>query len=798
MRSGGVARACVALVRYFLELWLGFCRPARLGPWLLASLLVSASGCQGAREPGPSGSLLAGKSPSRVLGVNHAASLTDGRAAFEGDDWETNLGARFDGEDASATYDLGADAPIRAIWFQGDHNDTYRFMVSRDGAVFEQLWDAPSVKAMGFRDRSTRSLDATARYLRVEPVRGDGRYAITEIAVYSEAPAVFPPELARRRGVPLEVMVRTKVLLTALASVLALLLAYRGAPWWWLAGVALLPLWAFADTVLVMLRAWPLEQRQVSIVRAASAAVAAAAVAREVFAPARFLAHRAAVHVALGASALVAVLAFYNLGQAQFWDSEHRASTPIHLLDLRQYYGTAKYFDELGYRNLYIADVAAYIEETPGATLDNLRDTPMRDLETHRITTVGDQRERIELIKQRFTPERWQQYKQDMRYFRDTMGSNDYLHYMIDFGGNATPVWIGVAHFLFSAFNANTTAFLLTGLLDPLLFLVTFAAIWRCYGFRSMAVVMVVFGANDFIMYGTNWGGATLRHDWLMFIGLGACALKRERWVLGGVFLGLSTLIRAFPALTLVAAAFPALWWVTEQRQTQGRWPTWRELSAAQRPIVRVLGAALATAVLLVGVTSLRWSFPTWVDWLAKVSKLNADAHGNSVALRNLIAGWEPGHQQLLVARWPLIAAGILLFGVGVLLSCRNKSLDRACISGLLLVPVVFYAANYYVHIVCFWPLLAVERRRAADGSPPLSNADAWVWLIMLGLCVAQYWTVLVTENGLHFHLATVLLFAAMAAILLVQLRADVREGRLGFVERFFAARPEPGLPNAP
>src|SRR5690606_22890561 len=148
----------------------------------------------------------------------------------------------------------------------------------------------------------------------------------------------------------------------------------------------------------------------------------------------------------------------------------------------------------------------------------------------------------------------------DARYFRDTMGEGDYLHYMLDFGGNATPVWIGMARLLFGTLDASTSSFLITGLLDPLLFLVTFLAIWRCFGFRTMAVVMVVFGANDFIMYGTNWGGATLRHDWLMYIGLGACALRRERWALGGFFLALSTMIRAFPILTLVAATFPALW----------------------------------------------------------------------------------------------------------------------------------------------------------------------------------------------------------------------------------------------
>jgi hypothetical protein len=769
----------------------------RAWPWLLLGAIGLLAACFIVEPSSLSGNLIAGKSPHDSVELRDAASLTDGVAAVPGDDWETDLVAQFGERDSSVTYDLGAVVPVRAIWFQADHNDDYRFMISEDGAVFEQLWDAPRVKTGGVWDRSVATLNARGRYLRLEPTRGDGRYAVTELAVFQDVPAVFPPEPPRRRGTPLEVMVRTQVLLFAAAAILCLLLAHRGAAWWWLLGCIALPLWAGVDAVQAVVRAWPVEQRQVSIVRAAMAAIAAFAVLREVFGPVRFQPHRAIVNACLAVSGLVAVLAFYNLGRPQFWDSEHRTPTPVHLLDLRQYYGTAKYFDELGYRGMYAADVAAYIEDTPGATLDNMRDTPMRDLDTHRMSTVGAQRPKIETIKQRFSPERWQQYKRDSRYFREVMGQQDYLRYMFDFGGNATPVWIGVAHFLFSAFEANTTAFVLTGLLDPLLFLLTFGAIWRCFGYRTMIMVMVVFGANDFIMYGTNWGGATLRHDWLMLIGLGACALKRARWALGGFLLALSTMIRAFPAITLVTATFPALWWLFEQRRALRRWPTLSEIRVAQRPILRVLGAALLTAVALLAVTSLRWSLPAWSDWLAKVARLSADAHGNSIALRGLVAGWQQGHQQLLQARWPLLTAGMLFFVVGVSLICRQKSLERASIAGLVLVPVVFYAANYYLHIVCFLPLLAVERRlRKDDLTPPLSSSDATVWLILLGLCVAQYWTVLVSDLPLHFHLATVLLFGALTAIVVVLVRADVREGRLDFLGRFFGVTGADGAPS--
>lgn len=773
---------------------------------ILVSVVMLAmailAGCNRSGVDAARGGLIAGKAPHAVSGVDNAAALTDGVATLPGDDWETHLSARFADEEAFVTYDLGAVVQVRALWFQADHNDDYRFSLSEDGEVFEQIWYSSGIKPSGMQDRSTQTLDVMGRYLRVGPVEGDGRFGVSELGVFTEAPEALAAGVSRKRGVSLEVMVRTQVLLFAAAAIVFLILAFRGAPALWIATCAALPVLAGILAIDAVCAAWPVEPRQVSMVRSASAAIAGVAILREVFAPRRFRAHPVAIFSCLGVSGLLAMLAFYNLGRPQFWDAQSKSPTPIHLLDLRQYYGTAKYFDELGYRGMYLADVAAYVEDIPGATLDNLRDTPMRDLSTHKMSTIGAHREEIENIKQQFSAERWQRFKDDARYFRDVMGKRDYLKYMIDFGGNATPVWIGIAHVLFNTFDASNTTFVLTGLLDPLLFLVTFAAIGRCFGYRTMWVVMVVFGANDFVMYGTNWGGATLRHDWLMYIALGACAFKRERWALGGFFLALSTLIRAFPVVTLLTASFPALWWLFEFHGRERRWPSFVELREAQRPLLRIASAAALTALVLIAATSLRWSLPAWMDWLAKVSKLNADSHGNSVALRNLVAGWEPGHHQLLVARWPLYAAA-LAFYVGItFLMARHKPLDRAAILGILLVPVLFYAANYYIHVVCLLPLLAVERRTRAAGAEeapsPLSTSDAWVWIILLGLCVAQYWTVLVTDLPLHFYLATVLLFAAMTALMLILVRADVREGRLPFVSRWLGLGPAVRSPERP
>jgi hypothetical protein len=379
------------------------------------------------------------------------------------------------------------------------------------------------------------------------------------------------------------------------------------------------------------------------------------------------------------------------------------------------------------------------------------------------------------------------------------MGRADYLQYMFDFGSNATPVWMSILYYMFSTFDANMGAFLLTALLDPLLFLIAFAAIWHAFGFRTMCVVMVVFGANDFIMYGSNWGGAVLRHDWLVYLALGACALRRKWFALGGMFLALSTSIRAFPVVALVGVTFPALWWVIDHVRAERRLPTFKALRAAQAPTLRVVGAAALTAVALFVITSLRWSVPIWADWLGKVGKLSSDAHGNSIALRALIAGWEGGHAEILRSRWAIYSFSMAAYIAAVFVACRRKTLEQAAMFGVSLVPVVFYPANYYIHIVMLLPLLVLERKEplfhkaAGPWQSPLSASDAWVWVTLLGLCAAQYWTVLVGDLGLHFYFSTVLLFAAYTVVLTLILRADLRAGLAARPLAGEASHAEPG-----
>src|SRR5205814_5157598 len=217
--------------------------------------------------------------------------------------------------------------------------------------------------------------------------------------------------------------------------------------------------------------------------------------------------------------------------------------------------------------------------------VESMGNLMMRDLVSLRSSTVAHERPAILGASARFTPERWEAYKRDSRAIRQAMGAEEFLAMMRDHGANATPVWMSLAHLLFTVVPPTHAGFSITALFDLVLLVGMFAAIGRVFGSRAMWVCMVVFGANDFIMFGTNWAGSTLRHDWLAYLGFAACALKREKWTLGGALLALSTMIRAFPALALVGAAIPSLWTLWEHRRAHGRLPPLAELRSW--PIVR-------------------------------------------------------------------------------------------------------------------------------------------------------------------------------------------------------------------
>ena len=761
-------------------------------------LLLPLAGCAKPPEPPGEGNLLAGARLQSSSGVRHAERLTDGRLAYEGDFWQTSLTARLStAPRAQVTFDLGAERPIACILLQGDNNDTYRVLGSRDGARFSPLWTAGPTGGAGMRLRQAE-LTGSARYVRLSADGGDGHYTVSELALYSTCPAGWPAVvLPRAAGVSSTMAVRDACIALAVSWALFLLVHRRGAPRR-VDALAALPILAFLHAGWKAAEIYPFPNTlEESMVRAVVAFVAGVLVVKECFLPARLAPHP---RVALASLVLLAALAlgcYYHFGSNQFLDAAKGRRTFVHTWDMRNYFPTAKYFEELGFDGVYLASLAVYVDVVGQGDPASVRDARVRDLTDYHMMTGAEAAGRLPAIRARFSPERWDELEADMTYFLDAMGPQDYLGSMQDHGGNATPVWMLPAWLLFRNLPANEWTLGAAGLLDPLLLLVFFVVVARTFGLRVMLYTVILFGATDFYQFGSNLVGSTLRQDWLVALGLGACALKTGRPWLGGFLLAYAGLIRAFPAVAALFLLVPVVLYISETLWRRRRLPSRRELIAGQGEALRgTAGAAIAVVGLLL-VTSGAFGFrQSWVPWAQKIALHAVGPSTNNVGLRNVLA-WRPDDtvQELDRHRLPdtwaewdrrqirnfeqlrpvfylinALAVALLLLGVA------RRPLHQTTLLGLLLVPFLFYPSNYYCHFVFLLPMAVAARPDEETGRD--RRLFGLVTAVLAGLSVGQCFTLLEGWTDQRYTGQSVLLLAGFAVIL-VALAAPVSWVRL-------------------
>jgi hypothetical protein len=732
------------------------------------------------------GNLLQGRAPSRVVQVSDSQRLTDGITAAEGDGWKTDLTSVFRGGDALVEWDLGRVVPIRALFLQGDNNDEFFVSVSEDGRAFHDLYAAKAVTGAGMRARFTNLLDARGRHVRLTARGGDRSVSASELLLFENPPTPFPPALQSRAGSRAWISGEREALAFGALLGLALLLhrrsqprLLRGAAW---ATLVVGSGWMLAAVYAGAPPGKPPPQPVIDMTRAVAAAVAAVAVLRLTLSPGDVLPRF--IDAALGASALLALTTFYNMGYPQFANVAEGRRTWVHTWDMRVYFPTAKYFDELGYDGLYLASVKAYLEDAPGASPAAVARTPLRDLNSYQMTTAAQTMDSIRAIPERFTPQRWAEFKRDMAFFWRTMGPG-YLGSLRDHGGNATPAWLLVAWAIFGKSTASEATLAAAAWLDPLLLLGFFLVAAKTFGLRTALICVVAYGASAFPWLNSNWAGSTLRNDWMVLVGLGACALKSGRWALGGALLAGSAMIRAFPALAVLFLVVPTGWWVLEKWRRDRRLPSISRLLTAQRPLLRALTGAAACVAVLFALSGLRFGFAhSWGDWSQKIALHSVSPNANHVGLRALFqyspdktlsalsatgGDWSLEQQRTLQQRKPFFYLAMLAALTLALWAARGRDLRQASLIGMLLIPFLFYPSNYYLHYVFVLPLLV---------DPPGHPRQRRLWGVVTGavllLCVSEYWGFEARgadERYVQWSAGAILAFAAI-------LYALVRDGR--------------------
>lgn len=745
------------------------------------SVLLLAAGCTG----GPPPEQLDLGSPIDSSGVARAERLTDGRRAVRGAAWDSKNAALFRGDSAYVLFDLGETTAVDAAYVQGDNNDRFRIEVSEDGARFSELWIAPTRSGAGLRDRWAAQLGGAGRFVRVSGIGGDRWISISEIQLFSSKPEAWPPRVPIDVEMTPPLWTRLALIVFAVLAIAAALFHRRGSKASTVAWGATLV--AAGATAYAIWTDWPIETENINLSRAVSAAVACAAIWRLGFRPSR--ANGALLTTVLAAMALLSLAAFSNFGHPQFHDVRNGRPSYVHTWDMRVYFPAVKYFDELGYDGVYLASVKAFADARLGGSLGPISDVRVRDLRDYEMRTVSELEEEIHGIESRFTPERWAELERDMSYFWETMGRRAYLDSLRDHGGNATPAWLLAASLIYDSADATESTFLWAALLDPLLLLIFFVAAWRTFGLRAALVCMVAFGATTVYQFGSNWGGSTLRNDWMILIGLGVCALKSKRLVLAGVLLGWAAMIRAFPALALLFLAAPVGW------EMLRAWRARREEGSEQRVVVQAMpllkvAAGVVVVVLALGAASTAkfgWD-ESWGAWSHKISMHANRPNVNHLGLTALVSFdpdnlwhnlrargqdpelWGPLTAQTMRDRRFIIVAGMVGYTLLAFLACRRLRLADAAVIGTMMIPIYFYPSNYYLHILFVWPLMLA----AWEGA---GRERQWtlVSATVLAACAVQWFGWLIPGNYGQFLFWSGVLLVAILVLLLIPISSDRR-----------------------
>lgn len=737
-----------------------------------------------ARSAAPAGTtaanLLLGRAPLQAIGLIHPERITDGVEPRAGDFWRTDLTAVFATRSSAMIYDLSQPTPISAIYLNGDNNDRFIVQGSLDNRVYYPIWTAKEVAHQGMQARYQAGLEKNARYLRITIRGGDPSVSLGELAVYPTTPATWPPIFPRASGHSPMQRLNWAMGCFIGGLILLVLIGDRRLPFWLPILAAVGALVAFLYVIDPLKQLWPIDQHAIGGLRL-FIALGGTLVLGRFFYKRQFL-RKWPAYLSVAVLGLLGVLAFYNLGRPQFHNAKTGKPSYVHTYDTRVYYPVAKYFDELGYDGVYWASLATYAEGK-NRPLSSMGHVLLRDLRNNQMVHARDVLEQIRQIKKRFTEPRWKALKEDMRWFWETMGSGGYLGSLRDHGGNATPVWLLAANLIWRFAPASENLLLLTGLIDPALLVLLFFAIGRAYGWRTSLVALLIFGATDFPMLGSNWGGATMRFTWIVFLGLGACAFKRRHFALGGILMALGALMRAFPVVAVFAFALPGLWAIgAALRRRESLGATLRMPSL--KPLYRATAGTIAISLILFVSVGAVFSFSqSWGGWKEKISLHATKPNVNHVGFRALTAyhpsrvarkvlqqkhpepwvQWQKLQLSTIESRKAILWLGTLLFVALVVLASRGARLDQAALLGTMLIPVLFYPANYYCHYIFLLPLLADDDESAGG---------LWVWnsIWLVGFCAAQYASIRMWTDE-RFALQSAVLVVTYLAILIPMVR---------------------------
>src|SRR5262249_2852575 len=142
---------------------------------------------------------------------------------------------------------------------------------------------------------------------------------------------------------------------------------------------------------------------------------------------------------------------------AYFWGGAEYAES-YHPWEFFHYFLGSKYHHELGYSRLYACTAVAQSELGPAMEMEvNAR--KVRNLDTNMLEPAAVSLAHPAVCKSHFTPRRWEDFKRDVSYFRESSALEYWNRMQTGHGYNPPPVWTLVGHALASLHAADASFF---------------------------------------------------------------------------------------------------------------------------------------------------------------------------------------------------------------------------------------------------------------------------------------------------------------------------------------------------
>ncbi|MDD9967770.1 MAG: hypothetical protein OXR73_16160, partial [Myxococcales bacterium] len=404
--------------------------------------------------------------------------------------------------------------------------------------------------------------------------------------------------------------------------------------------------------------------------------------------------------------------AWWNLGHFHY---DHY----VHIWEHYHYFMGSKYAPELRYSRIYECTAVADIAD---GRRQQVKKRPMRRLDTdNSLGTAELVLKDPSRCKRHFGRDRWMAFRKDIRFFRGRFSKKRWDRSQTDHGYNATPVWGITARLITSAVgDLSWKKIERLAAIDSILLLAMWLAVLWTFGWQPACVALVYWGCNFPARFYWN-GGAFLRFDWLFFMTVGVCLL-RKRWHFGaGAFLTIATGLRVFPGFVVAALILKAVGRMVQERRF-----------VLSRQHAAFAAGCITTIALLVPASN--WAtdgLDAWSQFVSNSDKHLKTALTNNMGLKTVLGydydtrasqmrnpklhdpfqGWKDARKHYYEARQPILLLLIALFVVMLARACTREDDWAAACLGVGLMPIAMELTCYYYGFLLLYGLMW-ERRK--------------------------------------------------------------------------------------